>query len=147
MYPPLSRVALEKRDGPCSPGANSVRPDAPARFAGKPLLAWVLPALAVLFLALTRVGVGRAETRKSFLFSALSIVGLMSIFGMANFPYLLPARSAGSGGLTVANSSASQNTLTAMLVIALLGMPLVIAYTAYIYHLFRGKARVEEEGY
>ncbi len=121
--------------------------DAPARFEGKPLTVWVLPILTAFFLALTRVNVGRGEAGKAFLFSALSIVGLMSIFGAANFPYLLPARNVVEHGLTAYNSSASQNTLTAMLVIALIGMPLVIAYTAYIYYIFRGKTRVEAGGY
>jgi cytochrome d ubiquinol oxidase subunit II len=34
-----------------------------------------------------------------------------------------------------------------MFIIALIGMPLVIAYTAYIYYIFRGKVRAEEGGY
>jgi len=34
-----------------------------------------------------------------------------------------------------------------MLVMALVGMPIVIAYTAFIYHVFKGKARLTEEGY
>ena len=50
-------------------------------------------------------------------------------------------------GLTIYNASASQSTLMAMFLIALIGMPLVIAYTAYIYYIFRGKAQVEEGGY
>jgi cytochrome d ubiquinol oxidase subunit II len=49
-----------------------------------------------------------------------------------------PARS-----LTVFNSSSSQLTLTAMLVITLIGMPLVLAYTVYIHRVFRGKINVE----
>lgn len=121
--------------------------DAPARFAGKPWVIWVLPALTVLFLALTRVNVGRGEAGKSFLFSALSIAGLMSTFGAGNFPYLLPARNAAEYGLTVYGASASQNTLTAMLIIALIGVPLVLVYTVYIYHIFRGKTQVQEGGY
>jgi cytochrome d ubiquinol oxidase subunit II len=34
-----------------------------------------------------------------------------------------------------------------MLVIALIGMPIVIAYTAYVYKVFAGKVRVEDDGY
>jgi len=34
-----------------------------------------------------------------------------------------------------------------MLIIALIGMPLVIGYTLIIYRIFRGKVRLEKEGY
>jgi len=121
--------------------------DAPARFEGKPLVVWALPVLTVIFLALTRVNVGRGEAGNAFLFSALSIAGLMAVFGAANFPYLLPARNVVENGLTLYNASASQKTLTAMFIIALIGMPLVITYTAYIYYIFRGKTKVEKGGY
>ena len=110
-------------------------------------MAWVVPLLAAVFLVATRINLGRGKAGKAFLFSALSIAGLMGIFGMANYPCLLPARNVVEYGLTIYNASASQNTLTVMFIIALIGMPLVIAYTAYIYYIFRGKARVEEGGY
>ena len=71
----------------------------------------------------------------------------MGILGVANYPFLLQAREVVEYGLSIHNASASQNSLTAMLVIAVVGMPLVIAYTAYLYYVFRGKARVEEDGY
>jgi cytochrome d ubiquinol oxidase subunit II len=34
-----------------------------------------------------------------------------------------------------------------MLVIALVGMPIVIAYTAYVYWHFRGKVEIDEHSY
>jgi cytochrome d ubiquinol oxidase subunit II len=123
--------------------------DGPARFHNylQNPVAWAVPILAAIFLAVTRVSLRRGEAGRAFLFSALSIAGLMGIFGLANYPYLLPARNAVEYGLTIYNASASQNTLMAMFLIALIGMPLVIAYTAYIYYIFRGKARLEEGGY
>ncbi len=121
--------------------------DAPARFAGKSPLVWAVPLLAALFLALTRVNLKRGQAGRAFLFSALSIAGLMGLVGVGNYPYMLPARNVAEYGLSIYNASASQNTLTAMLVIALIGVPLVLVYTAYIYHIFRGKVRVEEGGY
>jgi cytochrome d ubiquinol oxidase subunit II len=110
-------------------------------------MAWVVPILAAVFLALTRISLRQERAGRAFLFSALSIAGLMGVFGVANYPHLLPARNAVEYGLTIYNASASQNTLAVMFIIALIGMPLVIAYTAYIYYIFRGKARVEEGGY
>jgi cytochrome d ubiquinol oxidase subunit II len=123
--------------------------DVPTRFDNylRVPIAWVVPILAAIFLAVTRISLRRGEAGRAFLFSALSIAGLMGIFGVASYPYLLPARNVVEYGLTIYNASASQNTLTVMFIIALIGMPLVIAYTAYIYYIFRGKARVEEGGY
>jgi cytochrome d ubiquinol oxidase subunit II len=34
-----------------------------------------------------------------------------------------------------------------MLVIALVGMPIVVAYTAYVYWTFRGKTSANDHGY
>jgi cytochrome d ubiquinol oxidase subunit II len=123
--------------------------DVPARFDNylRAPIAWVIPLLTAIFLAAMRVNLGQGKAGKAFLFSALSISGLMGIFGLANYPYLLPARNAVQYGLTIHNASASRNTLAVMFIIALIGVPLVIAYTAYIYYVFRGKARVEEGGY
>jgi cytochrome d ubiquinol oxidase subunit II len=123
--------------------------DVPARFDNtlRAPIAWVIPLLTAIFLAAMRVNLGQGKAGKAFLFSALSISGLMGIFGLANYPYLLPARNAVQYSLTIYNASASRNTLTVMFIIALIGMPLVIAYTAYIYYIFRGKAKVEEGGY
>jgi cytochrome d ubiquinol oxidase subunit II len=123
--------------------------DAPARFDNYVAfpLAWAIPVLAAVFLALTRISLAQGKAGRTFLFSSLSIAGLMGIFGAANYPYMLPARNAVANSLTLMNASASQTTLETMLIIALIGMPLVIAYTAYVYHVFRGKVTVEEEGY
>ena len=110
-------------------------------------VAWLIPALSILFLVLTRVSLRRARAGQAFLFSALSIASLIGVVGAANFPYLLRARPAAEHGLTIYMASASKNTLTAMLVIAIIGVPLVIVYTAYVYRVFRGKARVEDGGY
>lgn len=123
--------------------------DVPARFDNYMAfpIAWIVPALAAAALALTRISLAQGKAGRTFLFSSLSIAGLMGIFGAANYPYMLPARNAIENSLTIMNASASQTTLTTMLIIALIGMPLVIAYTAYVYHVFRGKVTAEGKGY
>ncbi len=124
---------------------------APARFQNKPALVWALPALALLFMAATRILLARHRPGWAFLTSALTIATLMGIFGAACYPYLLPALNtvniAGYQGLSIHNASASALTLLTMLIIALIGVPIMLAYTAYIYRAFRGKVVLEEEGY
>ncbi len=121
-------------------------PDRFDNFRARPLT-WIVPILAGGFLAATWFKLQQDETKSTFLFSSLSIAGLIGIFGVSNHPYMLPARNAVEHSLTIQSSSASQNTLTAMLVIALIGMPFVIAYTAYIYYIFRGKVVPGDGGY
>ena len=125
--------------------------DAPARFQGKPAVIWALPAAVLALMAWTRILLAQGKPGRAFLASSLTIAGLMSLFGAACYPYLLPARNAvdiaGYQGLSIYNASASPLTLQTMLIIALIGVPIMLVYTAYIYHVFRGKVVLEEEGY
>ncbi|MDZ7414431.1 MAG: cytochrome d ubiquinol oxidase subunit II, partial [candidate division KSB1 bacterium] len=45
------------------------------------------------------------------------------------------------------NASSGLLTLQVMTLIALVGMPVVIGYTIYVYRVFRGPVRTEEAGY
>jgi cytochrome d ubiquinol oxidase subunit II len=81
---------------------------------------------------------------------AASGLALVSIIGLAAdgmFPRLVPVRPDLGASLTVYNASSTPYTLKVMLVIALLGMPFVIAYTAIIYRAFRGKTVLTPESY
>ncbi len=49
--------------------------------------------------------------------------------------------------LTIYNGASSNKTLGIMFIIALTGMPLVLAYTLSIYWVFRGKTRLEPGSY
>jgi len=109
-------------------------------------LALLVPAVAIAALVATRLSLNRSAGR-ALLFSSISVAGLIGIFGVANFPTLLPARGAAEFSLTIYNASASRTTLLTMFIIALIGMPLVLAYTAYIYHAFRGKVKLDEHSY
>lgn len=73
-----------------------------------------------------------------------SMIGLMAI---SLFPRLVPSGTNLAYSLTIYNSSSTPATLTAMLIIALIGMPAVIAYTAFIYKVFKGKVLLSEESY
>jgi cytochrome d ubiquinol oxidase subunit II len=49
--------------------------------------------------------------------------------------------------LTIYNASSTPGTLTVMLIIALVGMPLVIGYTALVYKVFMGKVILDSDSY
>ncbi len=59
----------------------------------------------------------------------------------------MPGLGESATSLTIANASSSERTLRTMLVIALIGMPAVITYTALIYRTFRGKVVLDEHSY
>ncbi|MFH1434870.1 MAG: cytochrome d ubiquinol oxidase subunit II [Pseudomonadota bacterium] len=122
---------------------------APQRFAGfssHPVL-WLVPAVALGAIVVTGVFIRKRDGVRAFAASALSIAGLMGIFAASVFPALVPGSDGSAVSLTITNASSSQRTLTIMLVMALIGMPIVIGYTIWIYRTFRGKVKVEDLHY
>ncbi|MFC1705755.1 cytochrome d ubiquinol oxidase subunit II [Planctomycetota bacterium] len=87
------------------------------------------------------------STGRAFVASSAAIVALLGAVGATLFPNLVPASNDSALSLTVFNASSSQNTLTVMLILALVGMPVVIGYTVYIYRTFRGTVTASDEGY
>jgi cytochrome d ubiquinol oxidase subunit II len=85
------------------------------------------------------------KSRPAFLASSCTIAFVMLAVAAALFPNMVPCTNNAEWSLTVFNSSSSQLTLVSMLVIALVGMPIVLAYTWFIHHVFRGKVTVSEE--
>ena len=90
----------------------------------------------------------RAKRFRTAMFASCSLVGsLMGLAGCGLFPRLLPSITDPAASLTITNASSTPRTLFAMLVIALIGMPLVILYTAFIYRAFHGKVVLSEDSY
>jgi cytochrome d ubiquinol oxidase subunit II len=108
---------------------------------------FVLPVAAVAAIVATRLWSKQGKDTKAFVASSVGIAGLMATAGVGLFPNLVPALGAPERSLTAFNASSSQTTLTAMLVVALVGMPLVLLYTAFIYRTFRGKVQLDEHSY
>jgi len=105
------------------------------------LLVWQIAVLLVpVFTQLNRF-------RLAFLSSAITIASMIGLAAVSLFPKLLPSSTDLAYSLTAYNASSTPRTLTAMLYIALIGMPLVIAYTAFIYRIFKGKVVLTEESY
>lgn len=84
---------------------------------------------------------------RAFLSSCASMAALMALFGLGMFPHLVYSNPSPDLSLTLYNAASSPKTLGIMLVIALLGVPLVLAYTASIYWVFRGKVKLGPHSY
>ncbi|MDY7108495.1 MAG: cytochrome d ubiquinol oxidase subunit II, partial [Planctomycetota bacterium] len=75
------------------------------------------------------------------------IVALICLFSLALWPNLVTASNAVENSLTIGRAASSEKTLSIMLIIAIIGMPLVLTYTAAIYWTFRGKVEIGEQSY
>jgi cytochrome d ubiquinol oxidase subunit II len=84
---------------------------------------------------------------QAFASSCAVIATLTMLFGLALYPNLVTASNDPASSVTIFSAASSPKTLTIMLIIALVGMPFVIAYTAIIYWTFRGKVRLDEHSY
>ncbi len=73
-----------------------------------------------------------------FVISALGIAGVIGTMGVSLFPFLLPSSSFPGSSLTVWDASSSRRTLEIMLIATLMFLPVVIAYTGWVYHVLRG---------
>jgi len=84
---------------------------------------------------------------RAFVSSCVTIATLTLLFGLALYPNLVTASNDPARSVTIFSAASSPKTLTIMLIIALIGMPFVLAYTGIIYWTFRGKVRLDEHSY
>jgi cytochrome d ubiquinol oxidase subunit II len=84
---------------------------------------------------------------RAFLSSCVSMVCLMGLFGIGMFPDIVYSNPNPEHSLTIYNAASSQKTLGIMLLIAVIGVPLVLSYTASIYWVFRGKVKLDAHSY
>jgi len=115
-------------------------------FERAPWLNAVLAALVAAILAIP-LATKRGKAFVAFLASSTTIAGLMVLFAVGSYPVLVFSNPSPVHSLTAFNAASSPKTLAVMLTIALIGMPLVIGYTAFIYRIFRGKVKITKASY
>ncbi|MCK4343209.1 MAG: cytochrome d ubiquinol oxidase subunit II [Phycisphaerae bacterium] len=84
---------------------------------------------------------------RAFLGSSATIAAMIGLTAVSLFPRMVPSSLDLASSLTIYNASSTPRTLTVMLVIALIGLPLVIVYTVCIYRAFAGKVVISEDSY
>ena len=110
-------------------------------------VAWVLGALVMVGLIYIPVALRAHRDGQTLAATGLFIACGLGQGAVALFPNMIPSRLDPAASLTIANSANTALTLKTMLIIALIGVPLVLIYTAAIYWIFRGKVKLTEHSY
>jgi cytochrome d ubiquinol oxidase subunit II len=107
----------------------------------------IIPLAAVLAIANIARENRRHNETAAFASSSVGIGLLLASVGIGQYPAVLVSSLNNAYSLTVFNSMSSQLTLTVMLIMAVIGLPLVLAYTVGVYWFFRGKVNLGERSY
>jgi cytochrome bd ubiquinol oxidase subunit II len=92
-------------------------------------------AAALITIALMRARRARGLT---FVTSGLAVAGVIATAGLSLFPFLLPSSLDPASSLTVWDASSSERTLLIMTAATVVFLPIVLAYTSWVYHVLRG---------
>jgi cytochrome bd ubiquinol oxidase subunit II len=105
---------------------------------------WLAPGGALLAAAASAILLGRGRAGSAFFASSISVAGTILTAGIALFPFLMPSSTDPDQGLTVWDASSSARTLFIMLVAVLVLLPVVLAYTTWVFSVLRGRITLEE---
>jgi len=124
-------------------GATAVSTRLYDNYVAMPLL-FTVPAIAVVSLLAVGHFTKRDQTVKAFAASCLTIVMVTFTGVIGLFPSLIPSSIDPKYNLTIFNSSSSIYTLKIMTVVALIFVPIVIAYQIWTYRIFSERLSAEE---
>jgi len=114
-----------------------------ANYAQTPVL-FLIPVLAVAALVMVYVFMRQGAWWRAWFASCVTIVAV-TLFGVVGlYPNLLTSSIDPVHSLTIHNSSSSPLTLKIMLTVALIFVPIVIAYQVWVHFLFKDKMREED---
>ena len=131
-------------NGPSNPLTKTVQAGIAAgwlsNYAAHP---WTIaaPVLGFAGTLLALVGLRARWEGVTVVFSGLGIAGIILSVGASMFPFIVPSSTHLASALTVWDASSSHLTLFIMLICAVIFVPLILAYTAWVYSVIWGKVR------
>ncbi|MCX6149538.1 MAG: cytochrome d ubiquinol oxidase subunit II [Ignavibacteriales bacterium] len=122
---------------------------APYLFVGmlKNPLFWLLFILLFASIIYIPIAVKAVKFGKAFIASSVTITSMIGLTALSLFPRLVPSSINFANSLTIYNASSTERTLFTMLIIALIGVPIVLIYTIFIYRIFKGKVVLTHDSY
>ncbi len=132
-------------NGPSNPMHKTVALQMGAWLHNYQVYSWMLTAPVLGFLGALLVIFLRKTAHHTLLFisSSAALFGVVTTVGLSMFPFLMPSSSAINESLLVWDASSSKTTLEIMLFCALVFMPIIIAYTSWVFWVLRGKVTPE----
>lgn len=132
-------------NGPSDPALKTVSKVAGAwlRNFGVDRWMWTAPVVAYLSVISTIWLVRVKRPGLAFIASGLAEAGVIITAGFALFPFLMPSSSAPVDSLTIWDASSSRETLFIMFISVLVFLPIVLAYTAWVYRVLKGTITLE----
>ena len=98
----------------------------------------VAPSLAIIGSIIAYLALDLRARMLGLFGSSLAIFGIISTAGLSLFPFLMPSSVEPNASFTVWDASSSQMTLFIMLCATVFFLPIVLAYTAWVYRVMRG---------
>ena len=102
---------------------------------------WALTVLLLASLAVIPVATRAGKRGLAFTASSAAIVFMILVTALSAYPALVPSSLGLENSLTIYNASSTPRTLATMLVIALIGVPIMLGYTIFVYRVFKGPVR------
>ncbi|BEP61092.1 cytochrome d ubiquinol oxidase subunit II [Variovorax sp. V213] len=127
--------------GPSNPLLKTVELHAGAWLANYAAHPWTMAAPVTGFVGLLVALAGLLLRRPvlALLAAALGIAGIILSVGASMFPFILPSSIDPRASLTVWDASSSHLTLFIMLVVTAFFIPIIVAYTSWVYYVLWGK--------
>jgi cytochrome bd ubiquinol oxidase subunit II len=110
-------------------------------------IGYLIPVVVFGSLAVMIYAIRKSLETLAFIASALYIVGMLVGAAFALYPVVLPASTNPAYSLTIYNAAAGRHGLAVGLTWWLLGTILAVGYFILLFRMFRGKVRLEGEGY
>jgi cytochrome d ubiquinol oxidase subunit II len=104
----------------------------------------VVTVLTILLFAAFAAGQVVGKPGLAFALGALATVGLVAVFFVDLFPYVMVSTTNPAYSLTLNEAASSHYTLTVMTVVAVVLLPVVLAYQAWTYWVFRHRIGPED---
>ena len=105
----------------------------------------IIPIVSVVTLLAAIYFINRKLEGWAFITVSLHIVLTQAAFFTLMFPRVMVSSLNPDWSLTIYNASSSQYTLTVMSIVALIFVPIVLAYQAWTYYMFRKRITVDKK--
>jgi len=105
---------------------------------------WLIPALGVVLPLLTLLCSRLEKGAWAFIFSSLTVACVILTAGVAMFPFIMPSSTVPNVSLTMWDATSSLLTLKLMTFVAIVFVPIILAYTSWCYYKMFGRITKEQ---